>query len=64
MDRLKSQGLLKKPIPKIYIGQGFRGQKKAGIGIGSCTCGFENYVDGCPPKASQIVDWIRENLKK
>ncbi|QHQ61229.1 DUF362 domain-containing protein [Anaerocolumna sedimenticola] len=45
----------------IKIGQGYRGKKCAGIGVGNCTKGCQTYVMGCPPKASDIVDFIKNN---
>ncbi|MGL6195327.1 MAG: DUF362 domain-containing protein [Thermoguttaceae bacterium] len=46
---------------KIKIGQGFRGQKCAGFGVGNCTNGCDNYVPGCPPTASEIMRGIKNN---
>ena len=40
---------------QIYIGQGYQGQKLAGLGIGKCCKGAERCVMGCPPTASAIV---------
>jgi hypothetical protein len=40
---------------KIHIGQGFKGKRGAGVGIGNCTRGFEKCVPGCPPKATEIA---------
>jgi len=45
----------KRPAKKICIGQGFKGKKMDAIGIGSCTQGFDICVQGCPPKAVDIV---------
>ena len=44
---------------KIHIGQGFRGKRGDGVGIGNCARGFENCVAGCPPKATDIIDALR-----
>ena len=41
--------------PLIKIGQGFRGKKCSGIGVGNCTAGCERYVSGCPPMAADII---------
>ncbi len=41
---------------KIKIGQGFRGQKCDGFGVGNCTTGCERHVPGCPPTAAEIVN--------
>jgi len=40
---------------KIHIGQDFKGESGAGIGIGVCAKGFERHVPGCPPKATDII---------
>ena len=47
--------------PLIKIGQGFRGKKCSGIGVGNCTAGCERYIPGCPPTAADI---IKELAKK
>ena len=44
---------------KIFIGQGFRGKRGDGAGIGNCTGGFTNCVAGCPPRATDIIDALR-----
>jgi uncharacterized protein (DUF362 family) len=49
------------PREKIKIGQGFRGKNVPGFGVGNCTSGCDCYVKGCPPKASDIVEMIRNN---
>ncbi|MCL2224970.1 MAG: DUF362 domain-containing protein [Defluviitaleaceae bacterium] len=50
---------------EICIGQGFTGKTKANaLGIGNCTCGFKNYVVGCPPKATDIIDSLSKLLSK
>ncbi|MCR4907727.1 MAG: DUF362 domain-containing protein [Lachnospiraceae bacterium] len=40
---------------RIYIGQGYRGKKPDGIGIGSCCSGAVKSVPGCPPTAEEIL---------
>ena len=42
---------------KIKIGQGFRGKKCTGTGVGNCTAGCERYVSGCPPTAGEILNF-------
>ena len=42
----------------IHIGQGYKGVNKKGIGIGNCTKGFEHCIQGCPPKATEIIDTL------
>jgi len=44
---------------KIHIGQGFKGKKGIGLGVGVCTQGFSKCVDGCPPKATDILDALK-----
>lgn len=44
---------------KLRIGQGFRGKTCTGLGVGNCASGCERYVQGCPPKAVDIVEFLR-----
>lgn len=60
--RLDEERLLKKLNGKLYIGQGFKGKSEEGIGIGSCTKNFAVSVAGCPPKSSNIVEFLKNNL--
>lgn len=48
-DRGKTEGL-----PKVAIGQGWRGQKHV-LGVGECTRACSVHVPGCPPAAADIV---------
>jgi len=41
---------------KIRIGQGFKDKTGKGFGVGVCTKGFTKCIQGCPPKATDIVD--------
>ncbi|MBR1672351.1 MAG: DUF362 domain-containing protein [Fretibacterium sp.] len=41
---------------EICIGQGWRGKSFNGLGIGNCCIGAKEYVPGCPPAASAIVE--------
>lgn len=60
LDRLDGQGLLRgKPKESISIGQGFKG-KEGVLGIGNCTRCFEKTLRGCPPKAVDIVKFLKE----
>ncbi len=59
--RLDDYGKLDYLPGTICIGQSFKGQKGK-YGVGNCTCGFDRYVKGCPPKASEILDFLK-NLK-
>ena len=40
---------------EIYIGQGWRGQTLAGLGIGRCCSGAAECVPGCPPTAEAVA---------
>lgn len=60
LDRLKDVGYLKKSLPPICIGQGYRG-KTGKIGVGQCTCNFAKTVKGCPPKAKDMLDFLIKN---
>lgn len=61
LDRLNEAGLLKsKKKGTLAIGQGYRG-KSGDIGIGQCTACFEKSLGGCPPKAVDIVQFLKEN---
>lgn len=48
------------PGQKINIGQGFRG-KEGILGCGNCTCGCDYHVKGCPPKAVDIADFLKQH---
>lgn len=43
---------------KIKIGQGYRGKKCGGIGVGNCTAGCNRFVKGCPPTALDIIEML------
>lgn len=60
LDRLDGSGFLRKGLPPVAIGQGYKGQS-GDIGVGQCTCGFGKSLKGCPPKAADIVEFLREN---
>jgi len=58
LERLDEKGLLGKLNEKLYIGQNFKNKRHDGVGIGSCTSGFDKWVKGCPPKARDIVEYL------
>ena len=61
LERLDEAGLLKpKKKGTLAIGQGYRGRSGA-IGIGQCTSCFKKNLGGCPPKAVDIVGFLKEN---
>ena len=57
LDRLNDMGYLRKGLPPVCIGQGYKGQEGA-IGVGQCTSCFAKTLGGCPPKAADIVDFL------
>jgi len=61
LGRLKKRGLLEDFQGKICIGQGFRG-KSGALGVGDCTCEFDQYVPGCPPTEDQIFEALKKIL--
>ncbi len=65
LDRLNDQGFLKKGLPPVCIGQGYRGQENAGaIGVGQCTRSCEKSLPGCPPKAADMAEFLKENWRR
>ena len=63
LQRIDETGQLRRLKAPISIGQGFRGQGGAGIGIGACTDGFSATVGGCPPTAKSISDFLLAQVK-
>ncbi len=60
LDRLNDEGKLSgHKMGSIAIGQGYRG-KTGDLGIGQCTSCFAKNLGGCPPKAVDIVEFLRE----
>lgn len=58
LEMLKEEGLFEKLDEKICIGQGYRG-KTGVLGVGHCTCKFQNYVEGCPPLEGDIYEFLK-----
>ena len=56
---LRQMGSISTKIGMIKIGQAFRNQTCAGLGVGNCCSGCDRYVSGCPPTAAQILDMLR-----
>ena len=63
LDRLKESGKLHRKLPKIGIGQGWQG-KTGKIGIGRCTSCFHKNLQGCPPSAAQILEFLLANWSR
>ncbi|HPT83445.1 MAG TPA: DUF362 domain-containing protein [Limnochordia bacterium] len=62
LARLDERGLLARVPQPLSIGQGYKGQQGQGLGIGSCTRGFDAYVPGCPPSAKAILDFLYAHM--
>ncbi|QNM05680.1 DUF362 domain-containing protein [Qiania dongpingensis] len=62
LNRLDEAGLLKKQLKAspIAIGQGCR-NRSGFIGVGRCTGKFCRSLKGCPPKASEILEFLKKN---
>ncbi|MCP4603107.1 MAG: DUF362 domain-containing protein [Proteobacteria bacterium] len=58
LQRLSDRGSIKSLEEKISIGQGFKDKTGHGIGVGACTEGLSHTIDGCPPNAQKIVDFL------
>lgn len=55
LERIKDRGKINRMEKRIYVGQAYKEKTMNGIGIGNCTCQFNNYVQGCPPSANDIL---------
>ncbi|MDD3366001.1 MAG: DUF362 domain-containing protein [Sphaerochaetaceae bacterium] len=63
LARLDEQGLLDKLHRKIYIGQGYKEKTSTELGVGICTNKFSHSLPGCPPKALDMLQFMKEHLK-
>lgn len=61
LDRMRQNGDLDSGKAKICIGQGYKGTAEGEIGIGNCTRGCLHSLEGCPPSADSILDFLYEN---
>ncbi len=59
LDRLQDRGELKKGLPPVAIGQGYKGQS-GDIGVGQCTSCFAKSLKGCPPRALDMVEFLEK----
>lgn len=62
LDRLNDSGHLRKGLPPVCIGQGYKG-KPGDIGVGQCTSCFGKTLGGCPPKAADIAQFLSDNWR-
>ncbi len=45
----------------IAVGQGFKGIEDPGLGIGTCTKGFQQSLRQCPPNTQEIVSFLQQH---
>ena len=48
----------------IAIGQGWRGKKFSGVGIGFCCAMAGEHIRGCPPTAAEVAEFLRVHSKE
>ncbi len=63
LARLEDRGLLERLGEPLYIGQDYREKALDQVGIGSCCKNFTHCVAGCPPRASDIVEYLERALE-
>lgn len=63
LARLNERGMLRHLKGRcIKIGQGYKGIECEGIGIGNCTKGLSHNIKGCPPPASDILEFLQDKV--
>jgi uncharacterized protein (DUF362 family) len=63
LQRLDESNKLGDLKDRICLGQGYRGKRMNGLGIGTCTRGFSKFLDGCPPTARGIYEFLDFSVK-
>jgi uncharacterized protein (DUF362 family) len=61
LRRLEEDGALEYAPAPLHVGQGFQGVSGDGYGIGTCARGFPRRLDGCPPTAASILEFLRKH---
>lgn len=61
LNRLDDERLIGRIKEKVCIGQGYKG-KSGVLGVGSCTRCFEKSLPGCPPKAIDIYNFLKQQM--
>jgi len=64
LDKLERSGELRRVPEKFCIGQGFANRAGEGIGVGSCTARFEKHIPGCPVRAIDVAEFVRNRNKR
>ncbi len=64
LSRLEEEGHLEKFSEKIFIGRDYKDKESSSLGVGMCTARFERHISaGCPPKARDIVEYLKDYNK-
>ncbi len=58
---MNERGLTEQFVEEISIGQCYKGQTGE-LGVGDCTCEFNEYVMGCPPSKEDIIDFFMKRI--
>ena len=45
----------------LSIGQGWKGKRVPGLGIGNCCAGASVHCKGCPPSAAEVLRFLEQN---
>jgi uncharacterized protein (DUF362 family) len=60
LNKIGIRELRKKISEPIKIGQGFRGTRSTGLGIGDCTKSCTKNISGCPPTALDVIHGLKQ----
>jgi uncharacterized protein (DUF362 family) len=63
LARLDEKGILRDLNRKVHIGQDYKGKSVCGLGVGVCTNGFSTFLNGCPPKAIDMVRFLEKEIE-
>jgi len=64
LKKIDERGKLEDIQTPIKIGQGFQEEEFKGLGIGNCCQGAEKYIQGCPPSAKNVTNFLLKNNKR
>jgi uncharacterized protein (DUF362 family) len=62
--KMEGRGGLERINGPVFIGQGYKGKRKEGVGIGNCTREFSSSLPGCPPDALQIIRFLEASIAR
>ena len=58
LKRIEEKGKLNQINKTLYIGQAYQNKELKGLGIGSCCSQAVEFLNGCPPSAKEIIDFL------